>query len=609
MDAPELPKPACSSPEDLSWHSIALELMADRDTRTAHPLVVFHSIVKETRVGAGLDPAHCRAVFHWPARQAENMRYVAGERIPLEVQFFGTKQTEAEAWRDAFERHFAPSGRGRNFQLVALSEIRTVDAPPPLAVTTESITLDFLTPIPLEFRKNSRTDLDSWGFLQLCATRIEKLFGTTPPLPPPPSIDTSLWRYTRIDHPSRSQPGHTLFINGCVGPLVLAGHHLAEWSAWLALFQRIGLGGRIGYGQGMFRLIDGEHRAAQSQATQTLLAYKNELILRKPLYLTNPGFYLRIEDQNLVVTDNDNETSLPLLRLESLNILSPASVSTAVLSACSDHNIPVVIAPPGKPPFVLAAGSIEARRNRILARHHTRWTELNEEARRSIVAALLKAKIANAATLVRDSYASGDNVLLSELLRAERAIADQPAIDRQRGWEGWAARQYFCWLGQRTSMLGEWSGRKKYGQQPDPLNALLNYAYSLLRHRMSVEVRSAGLDPALGLLHIGTRHESLVSDLMEPFRPDIDRLILRLVGLKIIRPDHLQGKGSETHITNTARRALVEHFVKDLNAPSRAQRPGLAAQIRRQVHTYAAHLLDGEAPWTYRRADRDDVIA
>ncbi|OLN24896.1 CRISPR-associated protein Cas1 [Desulfovibrio sp. DV] len=61
------------------------------------------------------------------------------------------------------------------------------------------------------------------------------------------------------------------------------------------------------------------------------------------------------------------------------------------------------------------------------------------------------------------------------------------------------------------------------------INAQLNYGYTVLRAATARAVMLAGLHPAFGLHHCNARNSMpLVDDLMEPFRPVVDMLALRL---------------------------------------------------------------------------------
>jgi len=63
------------------------------------------------------------------------------------------------------------------------------------------------------------------------------------------------------------------------------------------------------------------------------------------------------------------------------------------------------------------------------------------------------------------------------------------------------------------------------------LNGLLNYGYAILRAATARAVMAAGLHPSLGLMHSNRGNALvLVDDLMEPFRPLVDREVHRLSG-------------------------------------------------------------------------------
>jgi CRISP-associated protein Cas1 len=72
------------------------------------------------------------------------------------------------------------------------------------------------------------------------------------------------------------------------------------------------------------------------------------------------------------------------------------------------------------------------------------------------------------------------------------------------------------------------------------LNGLLNYGYAILRAATARAVMAAGLHPSLGLMHSNRGNALvLVDDLMEPFRPVVDREVHRLrgQGLMEINPE------------------------------------------------------------------------
>jgi CRISPR-associated endonuclease Cas1 len=64
----------------------------------------------------------------------------------------------------------------------------------------------------------------------------------------------------------------------------------------------------------------------------------------------------------------------------------------------------------------------------------------------------------------------------------------------------------------------------------NPVNALLNYLYSLLESESRLALLAAGCDPTLGVLHSDQRNrDSFALDAMEPIRPDVDAFVLDLL--------------------------------------------------------------------------------
>ena len=110
--------------------------------------------------------------------------------------------------------------------------------------------------------------------------------------------------------------------------------------------------------------------------------------------------------------------------------------------------------------------------------------------------------------------------------------------------EAEAARRY--WL----LLFGPDFRRDKDGPG---INALLNYGYAVLRAAVARSVMAAGLHPSLGLMHSNRGNAMvLVDDLMEPFRPIVDREVHRMV------------REGTSDLTRDAKTALARIFVLDL---------------------------------------------
>lgn len=60
---------------------------------------------------------------------------------------------------------------------------------------------------------------------------------------------------------------------------------------------------------------------------------------------------------------------------------------------------------------------------------------------------------------------------------------------------------------------------------------MLNYVYTVLERSVRIQAIADGYDPYIGIMHdrIKPDRHSLVFDLMEPQRPVVDRVILKLI--------------------------------------------------------------------------------
>ncbi len=113
-------------------------------------------------------------------------------------------------------------------------------------------------------------------------------------------------------------------------------------------------------------------------------------------------------------------------------------------------------------------------------------------------------------------------------------------------------------------------------------NALLNYGYTVLRAIFSRAICASGLHPTIGIFHSNRANAfALSDDLMEPYRPLVDQLVLNLVS------------NGESAVSPTAKRALTSISTFDLE--SGAGLSPLSVQAGRFVHSLAVSFETGEA--------------
>jgi CRISPR-associated protein Cas1 len=102
------------------------------------------------------------------------------------------------------------------------------------------------------------------------------------------------------------------------------------------------------------------------------------------------------------------------------------------------------------------------------------------------------------------------------------------SIDTIRGMEGRASSAYFSAYTELFADSLYFTGRNRRPPE-DPVNAMLSLCYTLLHFEMVREIETIGLDPTIGFYHqFDYGRESLACDLVEPYRPAVDRLVYEL---------------------------------------------------------------------------------
>jgi CRISPR-associated protein Cas1 len=173
--------------------------------------------------------------------------------------------------------------------------------------------------------------------------------------------------------------------------------------------------------------------------------------------------------------------------------------------------------------------------------HHVQTGRMNDQIsatlplKKRLWAQLVRAKIlAQGAALAAAGAPSGGFYLLSRKVRS----GDPDNVEAE------AARRYWPLL------LG-----KEFRRDTDAggMNGLLNYGYAVLRAGIARAVMATGLHPSFGLMHSNRSNPMvLIDDLMEPFRPTVDREVCRLL------------KSGSTEVDRDSKGALARIMVIDL---------------------------------------------
>jgi CRISPR-associated protein Cas1 len=138
-------------------------------------------------------------------------------------------------------------------------------------------------------------------------------------------------------------------------------------------------------------------------------------------------------------------------------------------------------------------------------------------------------------------------------------------VDIVRGIEGQAAALHFEVFARhlRPTIREKFSFDGRNRRPPrDAVNCLLSFLYALLRHDCVSALTAVGLDPFVGYLHVDRAgRESLALDLMEEFRPWIERLAITLLNRGELGPDSFVPRdGGAVELSDASRKAIVAAY-------------------------------------------------
>ncbi len=226
-----------------------------------------------------------------------------------------------------------------------------------------------------------------------------------------------------------------------------------------------------------------------------LSTQKQRLVLRYPN--TTASKSVPLEDIGVVILDHFRLTLTSTL----LNALLGNNV--AVIS-CDAHHLPLGM-------FLNLDG------HSLQQEHFANQIAVSQAKKDQLWKQVIQAKISNQAALL---FHQGH---LSPKLKR---LAKQVKNGDPNNYEAQAASYYWKHLFGTQKFV-----RERYGDAP---NGLLNYGYTILRGVVARGLVGSGLLPTLGIHHHNKYNAyCLADDMMEPYRPFVDQLVLYLMGIGV----------------------------------------------------------------------------
>ncbi|MAM33798.1 MAG: subtype II CRISPR-associated endonuclease Cas1 [Micavibrio sp.] len=239
-------------------------------------------------------------------------------------------------------------------------------------------------------------------------------------------------------------------------------------------------------------------------------------MIKKTLYFGNPAYLKKDQLQLRVEYPEDEEKPPKTVPIEDVGIViidhPRVTITQALLTALIENNAALLSCDSRHLPAGLF---MPMSANHIYTEKLRYQLESSEPLRKNLWQQTVKAKIENQARVLRLMGKEADNMDYW----ASKVRSGDPD-----NYEGRAAANYWVRLIDGDEPF-------KRGRFEEPPNNLLNYGYAVLRAIVSRSLVASGMLPAVGIHHRNKYNPfCLADDVMEPYRPFVDLLVLEIAG-------------------------------------------------------------------------------
>lgn len=251
------------------------------------------------------------------------------------------------------------------------------------------------------------------------------------------------------------------------------------------------------------------------------------------LYIDRKDMHIRLDGNAIAFYSNgQREGIVPINPLKRVVIAGSSTLETQVLRRLADENISVIFLSGKRLRF---SGMLHGRlhNNGILRvkQYKKSLSEFFVEFSTELVIRKITAQLQLLEYAVQTRHdlrlaLTGGIKTLQGIINAMNGV--EMSVEAIRGMEGGASAAYFAAF---TKLFADSLDFKSRNRRPpeDPVNAMLSLCYTLLHFEMVREIEVIGLDPTIGFYHqFDYGRESLACDLVEPYRPAVDRFVYEL---------------------------------------------------------------------------------
>ncbi len=281
------------------------------------------------------------------------------------------------------------------------------------------------------------------------------------------------------------------------------------------------------------------------------------------------GAILKKKKKRILIATENEKKEIPIKSIRDLIISGKVSISSELIKELAESGVDILFTTPtGKP----VARVINAKAGGTAENRYEQYKSLEDIRGIKVAKSVILGKIRNQMSNIRYYSKSRrmNEVISSKLYDIYKLMKDKfdelsyedfEDLDSARkkilAYEGECANYY--WDGIKLT-LDDYNFEGRNQKSSDPVNLSLNVAYNMLMGQIWKYILKFGLDPFMGYIHVERPGKlSLVFDLMEPFRPMVDRFVIGF--LKKLSPAYFSDKAKSKTIA-MLRNQFFEDFMQ-----------------------------------------------
>jgi CRISP-associated protein Cas1 len=305
-------------------------------------------------------------------------------------------------------------------------------------------------------------------------------------------------------------------------------------------------------------------------------------MIKRTLYFGNNA-YLHTKDEQLLIDFADKEKEQQKVPIEDVGVVIldayQSTLSHKLISKLLDNNAALITCDSKHMPQGLM---LNLDGNHIQQERFNIQLEASQPLKKQLWQQTIKAKIRNQANLLRQLCDDGDLDIAEYPFENMDYWIESVKSGDPDNYEGRAAA--FYWRNIFVDIIG---GFKRGRFEIEP-NNLLNYGYAVLRAIVARSLVASGLLPTLGIHHHNKYNAyALADDIMEPYRPYVDRIVRNIVEKYYSESWHEEGFELSTEIkAELLQIPVVDVLIDDSRSPLMVAMQRTTASL---FHCYAGN--------------------